>query len=217
MPGGPRKPSAKKTSRRTSASRPRSPTSRGPRSARKREAHAEALADLADVAATQGLRWYVFGAQAVNLLGYPRATADLDVTFELASEDTGRFVASLTRAGFDPRFTDAAFIATTRVIPVVHRASGLPVDIVLAGPGLEQLFLDEVEHVELEEHRIPILSLENLIVTKLIAGRPKDLEDVRELVKLGRALDRTKVERVLAVVEAALGVSDLVRSFRRLR
>ena len=47
------------------------------------------------------------------------------------------FVAALTKAGFEPRFRDREFIMSTRVIPVVHRISALPIDIVLAGPGLE--------------------------------------------------------------------------------
>jgi len=104
------------------------------------------------------------------------------------------------------------------VIPTTHRASGLPVDVVLAGPGLEQQFLDEVVVMELDGHPIPILSIENLIVTKLIAGRPKDLEDVRELVgRAGAKLDRAKVESVLVVVEDALATDELIPRFRSLR
>jgi hypothetical protein len=212
MPGGRRKPTVKKTSRRTAASRPRS---RGSRDRVALHPHQSALVAFAELAQRTRLRWYVFGAQAVNLHGYPRATADLDVTVHLEG-NASTFVRALKQAGFEPRFADTAFIASTRVIPVVHRASGLPLDVVLAGPGLEQLFLDEVVLVPLEGHEIPILSIENLIVTKLIAGRPKDLEDVRELVARSKStLDRAKVESVLKVVEEALDVSDLVGTFRR--
>jgi hypothetical protein len=216
MPGGRRKPTAKRTSRRTAGSRPRSRVSRG-RQVASRHPHARALVALAELAKRQGLRWYVFGAQAVNLHGYPRATADLDVTVQLDG-DAATFVRALSKAGFEPRFADAAFIAAARVIPVEHRASRLPIDIVLAGPGLEQQFLDEVVYVSLDGHEIPILSIENLIVTKLIAGRSKDLDDVRELVARSAAtIDRRKVDAMLALVEQALGVSDLVEVFRRIR
>lgn len=159
----------------------------------------------------------MFGAQAVNLHGYPRATADLDVTVELGDRDPAQLVAALAGAGFEPRFADPAFVAATRVIPVVHLASGLPIDVVLAGPGLEQLFLDEVITADLEGHAIPVLSIENLIVTKLIAGRPKDVEDVRELLaRSGERVDRAKIEAVLALVEEALATRELVPLFRRL-
>lgn len=160
----------------------------------------------------------MFGAQAVNLHGFPRATADLDLTVELARRTPRSFLVALRKAGFDARFADDAFIAAMRVIPVVHRATKLPVDLVLAGPGLEEQFLDEVELRPLGRRTIPVLSAENLIVTKLLAGRPKDLEDVRELLAVkGSALDAARVEEVLRALEEALARNDLVPAFRRLR
>ena len=160
----------------------------------------------------------MFGAQAVNFHGFPRATADLDLTIDLGERSVASFIKALDAAGFTARFTDDEFLAATRVIPVVHRRSKLPVDLVLAGPGLEQQFLDEVQIERLARRAIPVLSLENLTVTKLLAGRPRDLEDVRELVaRKGRVLDHQKVEELLALLEEALGQSDLLPLYRRLR
>jgi hypothetical protein len=159
----------------------------------------------------------VFGAQAVNLLGYPRATADLDVTVDLGDVDPMMLVSALAKAGFEPRFADRAFVMAARVIPVVHRASALPIDVVLAGPGLEQQFLDEVNHVALGGRRIPILSRENLIVTKVIAGRDRDLEDVRELLAMAPETDEARVEALLAAVDEALGTNEHVARFMSVR
>jgi hypothetical protein len=208
----------KKTSKRTVASRKRSPAR--PRAARAphRTAHELALAAFADLAKRLGLRWYVFGAQAVNVYGVPRATADLDVTVDLAGRRAVELVAALRKSGFTPRFADAAFIATTHVIPVVHTASSMPIDVVLAGPGLEQLFLDEVHLEKLGRRQIPFLSIEHLIVTKVLAGRPKDVEDVRELLaQRGDEIDVRRIEALLAQIEAALAQRDLRALFRRLR
>lgn len=43
---------------------------------------AEALTALASVLRAQGIRWYLFGAQAVALYGVPRLTADIDATIQ---------------------------------------------------------------------------------------------------------------------------------------
>lgn len=158
----------------------------------------------------------MFGAQAVNLHGFPRATADLDLTIELGQLTPAKLVDALTAAGFTPRFADTAFITATQVIPVVHGASAMPIDLVLAGSGLEQQFLDEVVVMQVAGCAIPVLSAENLVVTKLLAARPKDLEDVRELVAM-RSLDHGHIDRLLALLEEALGQSDLRRLYRRLR
>jgi len=87
---------AKTTSKRTAASRRPSRKRRAPLAA----PHARALVALAELARRERLRWYVFDAQAVNLLGYPRATADLDVTVDLGERDPAELVAALARAGF---------------------------------------------------------------------------------------------------------------------
>ena len=177
-----------------------------------------ALTAFADLAERLGLRWYVFGAQAVNLHGYPRTTADLDVTIDLGQLTPRALVTQLDKAGFSARFADDEFIRLTRVIPVVHRTTKLPVDLVIAGPGLEQQFLDEVELQWVRDRRVPVLSPENLVITKLLAARPKDLDDVRELVaSRGSSLDHRRIEQLLALLEQALDQSDLVPLYRRLR
>ena len=210
----------KKTSKRTAVSQQRSPGRRRPSPRPRRSArapHEAALVAFAELASKWRLRWYVFGAQAVNFHGFPRATADLDLTIEVEPSSLPDFVAALGRSGFRARFPDLDFITATRVIPVVHLESGLPIDLVLAGPGLEQRFLDEVVKVPLGRRNIPVLSPENLVVTKLLAGRPKDLEDIRELVARRADLDHPRIEAVLREVEAALGQSDLLLLYLRLR
>lgn len=206
------KPHVKKTSKRTGGSRKRSR-----RLARTAPAH-QALAALARLARRERVRWYVFGAEAVNLYGFPRRTADLDVTIDLQERDPMDFVSALQKAGFLPRFPDEEFIRSTRVIPVVHRATGLPVDLVLAGPGLEQLFLDRAGPQRIAGTEIPVIAPEHLVITKLLAGRPKDLEDVRELLALRRdTLDDAHITELLIEIEQALGRSDLLRLYRSLR
>ena len=154
----------------------------------------------------------------MNLLGFPRVTADLDLTVDLGGLDPESFVRKLVKAGFAPRFSDPEFIAATRVIPVVQTSTGLPIDLVLAGPGLEQRFLDEVELARIADRSIPILSPENLVVTKLLAARPKDLQDIRELIAIrDQTIDHDRIVALLRELEHALDRSDLVPLYATLR
>ncbi len=41
----------------------------------------------------RGIRWYVFGAQAVLAHGLPRLTSDIDITLEHEGEDNGALLA----------------------------------------------------------------------------------------------------------------------------
>lgn len=174
---------------------------------------AELLADLGRALAHLGVRWYLFGAQAAILYGVARLTADVDVTVDLASRSTTDLTAGLTRAGFELRISEAeAFAQRTRVLPFVHRRTRVPVDIVLAGPGLEELFFSRVRERRIGELRVPVASAEDLVTMKVLAGRPKDLEDVVAIARAhGGDLDLGHVRQMLRTLEKALDRDDLVR------
>jgi len=177
---------------------------------------AELFRALAEALHRLRASWYVFGAQAVLVWGRPRLTADIDVTVKLDPEDPERLVKTLEEAGFTLRVSATAdFVTRTRVLPFVHASSQWPLDVVLAGPGLEERFLRDAVDVDVgEDVRVPMIRAEDLLVTKILAGRPKDLDDVRGVLleRLDR-LDLGSIQKTLALLEDALGVSDLIPVF----
>lgn len=172
----------------------------------------EVLAALARVLDEHRLRWYVFGAQAVVTWGQPRLTADLDVTVELDPARAGGLLDALARQGFLSRVDDpVGFARRTRVLLLAHESTGIPVDAVFAGPGLESEFLSRARPVDLGGVTVPVISPEDLVVTKILAGRPKDLEDVRGvLAEQSGRLDLARVRRSLGLLEQALDRGDLL-------
>jgi hypothetical protein len=173
----------------------------------------ELLTALSAVLARWG-RWYVFGAQAVIAYGVPRLSADVDVTVQLVPEEPERFVRDMEAAGFALRVDDPDFVRRTRVMPFVHLATAMPLDVVLAGSGLEEEFLDRAQAVDLGGTKVPLIDPEDLIIAKVLAGRPKDLEDAHGLWRLrGRDLDPARIRRTLRLLEEALSQSDLLSAF----
>jgi predicted nucleotidyltransferase len=84
----------------------------------------------------------------------------------------------------------------------------------MAGPGLEQEFLARAQRVELDGVDVPVLSPEDLVVTKILAARPKDVEDVAGiLLARGENLDLSRIRGTLTLIEQALGQSDLLAEF----
>jgi hypothetical protein len=93
----------------------------------------------------------------------------------------------------------------------VHAGSLLPVDLVLAGPGIEEVFLKRARRVELGGTSIPVISPEDLIVTKILAGRPKDIDDVQSVLRAQAGqLDLAWIREALGMLQDALGQSDLL-------
>lgn len=178
---------------------------------------AELFASLGRVFDALGLRWYVIGAQAASFHGAARLTADVDVTVALASTSVADLIAALTAGNFAPRVVDAVdFAELTRVVPAVHGPTRIPVDVVIAGPGLEEEFLDRAEIHQLGDARVPIASAEDLLVMKVLAGRPKDIEDVVAVLRARHGqLDLDRPRTILRALEGALGRGDLVSVLER--
>ncbi len=160
--------------------------------------------------------WYLFGAQAVQVWGLPRLSADVDITASLRG-DPSAFVSAMSAAGFDLRVAGVEdFVKRTRVYPFVHRDTGIPVDVVLAGPGLEEGFLERAQPKDLGGVVVPVIGPEDLVVTKILAGRPKDVEDVKGILRERlEKLDVEHIRRLLDLLEQALGQSDLLPAFER--
>lgn len=162
-------------------------------------------------------RWYLFGAQAVAIWGRPRSTADVDVTIEAGSGTRiDDVILAARRAGLRLRAADAKTLAQESAVLLLE-CGGIPVDVVLGGPGLEALFLSRARRVRLGRLTIPVIGPEDLIVTKLIAGRPRDLEDVRGILSERAAeLDLDQLRGLLSEIGTVLERSDLIDTLDRL-
>jgi hypothetical protein len=164
------------------------------------------------------VRWYLFGARAVVVHGRPRLTEDVDVTVKTDRTQLAGLVTALGRAGFKPRVSDVEeFVARAHVIPFLHRKTGIPLDMVMAASGLEQEFLARATLVDVGGVRVPVIAPDDLIITKVIAGRAKDLEDASGVLAAHEhELDTRRIRSILGEIDAALGDTDLVGRFDRM-
>jgi len=177
---------------------------------------ADAFSALSRAFGAVGSRWYVFGAQAAIVHGAVRFTEDIDVTVDGAAVATAELVAALQREGLVLRVNEdvEAFVARTRVLPMLHSESQTPVDVVLSGPGIEELFFEHAVMVEVEGVEFPVAAPEDVVVMKILAARPKDLEDVvAVLAAQGSRLALPRIRELLTLMEQALDQRDLLPAF----
>lgn len=178
----------------------------------------EALRSLSSALEGLGVGWFLFGAQAAIFRGSRRLTNDIDVTLVLAGEPTQPVVARMQREGFSLRVADVdGFVDTTKVLPFVHDPTRVPVDVVLGESPLEELFLQASEHIDVGAGLvIPVASAEHLIVMKLLAGRPKDLDDSTAIAR-ANDVDFVQVESLAEALAEGLGEHDILAALTELR
>lgn len=127
-------------------------------------------------------RYVVIGATAFPVHGYARATLDIDIFIDASPENARRTLAALKDVGYD--VTDVT-VEDLRTKKLLIRQYVLETDIhpFVAGVSFEEVWSNRVKD-SVGQTPASFASLDDLIQMKQAAGRPKDLEDLRVLMKL---------------------------------
>ncbi len=146
----------------------------------------------------RGIRYVVVGALAMNLHGAPRMTADLDIVADLGQDNLSLLLETLSEIGYRPRLpVDAKELLSPDVRENWKKTKGLvaftfihpkiqyqEVDLLLESP-VSFIQADRNKTVvTVESARIPVMSVDHLIVMKRMAGRPQDLDDIGTLERI---------------------------------
>jgi hypothetical protein len=170
-----------------------------------------ALRDLLAWLESARVRGTVIGGIAASVLGQPRFTRDIDVVV-LIDEDRWRgFLSSGSRFGIRPRRPDAlGFARKNRVLLIRHEASGINIDISLGSLPFERELIDRTVFVNTGGLRLPLPTIEDLIIMKAVAHRPRDLEDIRSLADTNPKLDLRRIRRWVREFSSVLEMPDVL-------
>lgn len=173
------------------------------------------LADAVAMLDSRGLPAALIGGLAVSLRGQPRMTVDVDLVV-LADVDAAlQLVRSLTETPFEPLFAGVEEVVTTAfILPLRHRSTGIRVDLAIGMSGFEREAIRRATRLVVGAGSVPVVTVEDLLIMKALAGRPQDEGDIRGLVELNR--DTLDWNRCLATA-TALGAAIDIDIASRLR
>lgn len=160
--------------------------------------------------------YMVIGGQAVQLYGEPRMTRDIDLTLGLGIEGLDRILDVSSRCGLRPvTSAPAEFVRETMVLPALDERTGIRVDFVFSATDYERQAISRSRPVGLGGVKVSFAAVEDVVIHKLVAGRPRDFDDVRGILTKSSDLDRGYVERWLRAFDLTLD-RDVSSVFRRL-
>lgn len=165
------------------------------------------LSRLAEAFEAEALRYMIIGGQAVLIYGEPRLTRDVDVTVGADASALPKVLAVAARAGVIPRPADPeAFVAETLVLPCEDPGTGIRVDFVFSSSEYEAAAMRRVRLVPVGGRSVAYASPEDLIIHKLVAGRPRDLADILSVRSKAPDLDIAYIETWMAWFEQNVGL-----------
>ena len=142
-----------------------------------------------------GIDYLVVGGLAVNFHGVPRMTYDIDLMVHLEPENILKLVTKLTQWGYKPKIPidprDLAdegkrdsWVHEKGMKALNFYSETLPIgeiDIIIDTPIPYEELRNRAIRIELQDERISVVSIHDLIELKLRAGRKQDLADVEHL------------------------------------
>lgn len=152
----------------------------------------------------------VMGGLAVRVYGIPRPTQDVDFTAAIPRTRLEEFYVAAEAAGYTiPEVYHSGWVDQVAEMPVIklrrHTAEhGIDVDLFLAESRFQSSIMSRRVAVDLDGHATYLVSPEDLILLKLIAGRKRDLADVGDVLFTQGALDTDYMRRWAS----ELGISD---------
>ena len=144
-----------------------------------------ALTELRSHLDARAIPHMLIGGLALAAWGLSRLTLDVDVTVWVQPDDLSSVIAELTKR-FTPRTQDPeAFVRKTRTLPL-ETASGVRIDVLFAGFPFEREMIDRAVDRLLNRRIIRVATREDLVLTKLISPRPKDAQDIANILRDSR-------------------------------
>lgn len=165
-----------------------------------------------------GIPSVVIGGIAVSVWAQPRATVDVDLKVLLDRNSAERLL-DVLGGDYQPIQRQPLEALRRNGVLFVKDPSGIRVDIQLADVSLDESAIGRGVLVELEPGlSATVCSPEDLVIYKMISTRPRDRQDVENVVRRqGDKLDDAYVARWLRLLEQALDESDLVSAYEQLR
>ncbi len=155
--------------------------------------------------------YMIIGGQAVLLYGEPRLTRDVDVTIGLTPEDLDRVLSVVDRVDLKLLVQEVEdFVHRTWVLPTLDEETGLRVDFIFSWTPYEREALRRAREIIVDGYPVKFASPEDVIIHKVLASRPRDLEDVRSILRKQRP-DLNYIRAWLRQFDAALEGDHLTR------
>jgi hypothetical protein len=165
----------------------------------------------------QSIPYMIIGGQAVLLYGEPRLTRDIDITLGVNIDGLDRLLNALREIPLKPLPSDIdAFVNETMVLPTLDKHTGIRVDFIFSYTPFETNAIQRAKTVTVLGQKLAFASPEDLIIHKIFAGRPRDLEDVRIILVKNADIDINYIRKWLKTFDEASDTKEFLKIFEEI-
>ncbi|HEY0683776.1 MAG TPA: nucleotidyl transferase AbiEii/AbiGii toxin family protein [Steroidobacter sp.] len=159
----------------------------------------------------------VVGGVAVSILGRPRFTQDIDALAIISESEWSAAVDEAANYGIVPRINGAVeFARQSRVLLLKHQESSIEIDVILGGLPFEEDAVINAQRYAIGGVSVRLPKVEDLMIMKAVAHRPRDLQDIEGLLESHPNLDLRSVRQWVREFASVTAMSDVIEDFDKL-
>jgi len=161
--------------------------------------------------------YMVIGGQAVLLYGEPRLTKDIDITLGVGVRELNKLKETISFLGLKILVErDEEFVERNMVLPALDEKSGIRVDFIFSFSPYERQAIERAKDIKMGRSLVRFASLEDVVIHKVIAGRARDLEDIKSILLKNQKYDSDYIEKWLKEFDKSL-TEQFLKIFREIK
>jgi predicted nucleotidyltransferase len=161
------------------------------------------LKKIANELNTHNIPYMVIGGQAVLLYGEPRLTKDIDIALGIGIDglkDINSIIQKLNLKAL----VNEGFVQKTMVLLAIDEKTGIRVDFIFSFSLYEKQAIKRAPDIKFGNTIVKFASLEDVVIHKIIAGRARDIEDVKSIILKNSDYDTKYIVRWLEEFDKSL-------------
>ncbi|MBN1150904.1 nucleotidyltransferase [candidate division WOR-3 bacterium] len=163
-----------------------------------------------------GIPYIIIGGQAVLIYGEPRMTNDIDVTLGVDTNEIQNILAITGDLELKCLVDHPSeFVNKTMVLPLIDPVTAIKIDLIFSNSEFEKKAIERAKRIIIDGISVNYASLEDLLIFKIFSGRPRDIEDAKNILLKNPVFDMGYIEKQLNEFDKALAL-NLLKTFQKL-
>ncbi|MFH1703086.1 MAG: nucleotidyl transferase AbiEii/AbiGii toxin family protein [Nitrospirota bacterium] len=176
----------------------------------------EILSKIGAILKKHNLPYMIIGGQAVLLYGEPRLTRDIDITLGVNTGHLDELLTVVRELSLKPIPENIKlFVQQTMVLPALEETTGIRVDFIFSFTTYGIEAIKRVRKITIKGQEVCFASPEDVIIHKIFAGRPRDIEDVRSIILKNPDIDTQYIRKWLKEFDKSSDKKDFLKTFEK--
>jgi predicted nucleotidyltransferase len=160
--------------------------------------------------------YMIIGGQAVLLYGEPRLTRDIDITLGVDTGYVDELLTVVRELSLKPIPENIKlFVQQTMVLPALEKTTGIRVDFIFSFTTYEIEAIKRVRKITIMGREVCFASPEDVIIHKIFAGRPRDIEDVKSIILKNPDINTKYIRGCLKEFDKSSEKMDFLKTFKK--